>query len=89
VPAVFLDGNTLNIVGSTRADRVQVFADARAITVIMTGGAQDARHSSSPTRPVVFRGLAGNDRFANNTSVACEVYGAPATTSSRAAAVMT
>lgn len=76
VPTVSLDGSTLNILGSVRSDRVQVFADARTITVVVTGAAaQTQTYKLSDVTRVVFRGLAGNDRFANETPVACAVYG--------------
>lgn len=73
---VTLDGNILNIVGSVRSDQVRVSSDGVNLTVVMTGGAQaNQTFTLSSVSRIVFRGLAGNDRFINNSSVGCDVFG--------------
>src|SRR5437867_861657 len=75
VPAsITLDGNVLNILDTSKPDKIAIDADASTITVRMTGGTRLMRtFDVSKVSNIVVRSLSGNDRVDNNTGLDCEV----------------
>src|SRR5687768_748427 len=69
-----LSGGLLDIVGTARADSVQVSASGSQLVVshkVDTAAAVTNRFALSAVKSIRFAGLLGNDTFANQTAIAC------------------
>jgi Ca2+-binding RTX toxin-like protein len=66
----------LTVRGSSAADRAVVSAAGGLVTVSLSGGAHGSgQYAAAQVRGIVFVGNSGNDRFVNNSAIACWAFG--------------
>jgi Ca2+-binding RTX toxin-like protein len=73
VPTVRLENGTLNILGTTNADRVTVSNEG--FDVVVNAGGAITRYRSYLVERVLFHGGDGDDWFANETALPSTAYG--------------